>query len=322
MRMCERSRCNSVTAASENRLTSMRRLSTRPGADACYRLSDYQVDELPGHDDLLDDLLAVEMALDGLGASGQLQQLGLWGTHRRLDARPEPPVDLDHQRERVALEQRGVGLRPRLLPDTAAVDRLEYLGGEVRGEREDQRRRGGDGEAQCSLAVRVPVEPVLEPIRVVDELHDGRNRGVEREAALDVPRDLVDRKVASTEEGAGVPGKAVGGRAAIVAGRRPRPLDDLPREAPQARQEAMHALQALVGPIRILVGGADEQNVGASRVRSVAFDVGGRIDHIALRLGHLRPLAGDHPDREEGLERLLDVEEPDVGERLDEEARV
>ena len=61
------------TVASEKRLTSMRGLSSRPAGKACCgsgapagcRLPDHQVDQLARHDDLLDDLLAVDVALYG-----------------------------------------------------------------------------------------------------------------------------------------------------------------------------------------------------------------------------------------------------------------
>ena len=45
-------------------------------------------------------------------------------------------------------------------------------------------------------------------------------------------------------------------------------------------------------------------------------------DHVALRLGHLRAVAGDHALGEQAVERLLHVEQLHVRQRLDEEARV
>ena len=84
----------------------------------------------------------------------------------------------------------------------------------------------------------------------------------------------------------------------------------------------MHALDALVGPVGVLVGRADEEDVGARRVRAVALDVGLRRDDVAARLGHLRAVARDHALGEEPGERLLHVEVAEVGQRLREEARV
>ena len=99
-------------------------------------------------------------------------------------------------------------------------------------------------------------------------------------------------------------------------------LGDVRAQAPQPREEAVHALDALVGPVRVVVGRPDEEDVAARRVRAVALDVRDGADHVALRLGHLRPVAGDHPLREQAPERLLRVEQVHVRERLHEEARV
>ena len=93
-------------------------------------------------------------------------------------------------------------------------------------------------------------------------------------------------------------------------------------QPPQPAEEAVHALDALVGPVGVLVRRPDEEDVAARGVGAVALDVADRADHVALRLGHLRPVARDHPLREEPLERLLEVEQPHVRQRLHEEARV
>ena len=84
----------------------------------------------------------------------------------------------------------------------------------------------------------------------------------------------------------------------------------------------MDALRARVRPVRVLVGRADEEDVAARRVGPVALDERGRAHHVALRLGHLRAVARDHPLREELAERLLRVHQPHVRQRLHEEARV
>src|SRR5688500_17500793 len=94
MRMWGRRRCHSVTAASENRLTSMRRLSSRPEATACHGSANDEVDELAGDDVLLDDLLAVQVALHGISADRQAHELLLGGVHSGLDPGAEPAVDL------------------------------------------------------------------------------------------------------------------------------------------------------------------------------------------------------------------------------------
>src|SRR5436305_16911 len=78
---------------------------------------------------------------------------------------------------------------------------------------------------------------------------------------------------------------------------RPRfgPLRDLLAEAPEAREEAVDALDALVGPVAAALGRSHEADVGAGGVGAVALDVVAGADGVALRLRHLRPVAGDHP---------------------------
>src|SRR3954447_16719460 len=123
--------------ASEKRLTSMRRLSTRPARKACSwvtslgrcRLPDHQVDELPGHDDLLDDLLAVDVAPYRRIRPGELHELLARRVRRRLDARAPLAVDLHDEGEDVAGQQLGVRLGPGILPDPAPGDRLIDLAG-------------------------------------------------------------------------------------------------------------------------------------------------------------------------------------------------
>src|SRR5215207_10686037 len=103
-------------AASEKRLTSMRRLSSRPGAHACCQLLHDEVHELAGDDDLLDDLLAVDVAPHpGIGAR-ELQQLLPRGVRRSLHTGAALAVHLDDEGEDVACEQGGIGLRPWVLP--------------------------------------------------------------------------------------------------------------------------------------------------------------------------------------------------------------
>ena len=104
------------------------------------------------------------------------QQLVLAGARAGLDPVAELAVDLDDEREGVGLEQRGVGLRPGLLPDAPALEHLPDLGAEVGREGEDQRGGGGGGEADGGVAVGIAVEAVLEPVGVVDELHHGGDR--------------------------------------------------------------------------------------------------------------------------------------------------
>ena len=102
----------------------------------------------------------------------------------------------------------------------------------------------------------------------------------------------------------------------------PASLGGLGRQPPQPAEEAVHPLDALVGPVGVLVGRADEQDVAARGVGADALDDRGGRDDVAPRLAHLGAVLRDHALREQRLERLLEVEVPEVGERLGEEARV
>ena len=127
----------------------------------------------------------------------------------------------------------------------------------MRREGEDQRGRGRGREAHRGTALGVAVEAVLEPVGVVDQLHHGGDRGVELEAALEVPGHLVDRPVGLGQQLA---------RLALRLGARlagPGPLLDLVAEPPEAREEAVDALDALVGPVAAALGRAHEADVGA-----------------------------------------------------------
>ena len=93
-------------------------------------------------------------------------------------------------------------------------------------------------------------------------------------------------------------------------------------DPPQPAQEARDALDALLGPLHVLVGGPHEQDVRAHGVSAVA--VGQRVGagDVALRLRHLRPALAHPALVEQALERLADAEQAEVVQRLDEEARV
>jgi hypothetical protein len=85
-------------------------------ASARADLADDEVDELSRDDNRLADLLAVQVRLHARGGLGQLDQLAFGRVDRDLHAVAYLPVHLNHELERVALEQHRVGLRPRLFP--------------------------------------------------------------------------------------------------------------------------------------------------------------------------------------------------------------
>ena len=174
-------------------------------------------------------------------------------------------------------------------------------------------RGGSAGEAR-SHPFRE--QALLEPVDLVDELHHGGDRGVELEAGIDVPGDLVDRPVGLREQLSGLAVRPVDAATPIG------PLGDLPAEAPEPGEEPEDPLDALVRPVPALDRRPHEADVGSQRVRPEAVDVLSRIDGVAAGLGHLRPVAGDHSLGEQVGERLLRFEQVHVVQRLDEEARV
>ena len=95
----------------------------------------------------------------------------------------------------------------------------------------------------------------------------------------------------------------------------------LPGNAP-GRWRNARALEACVLPLGILLDGADEEQVHASGVRSVALDVLVRRDRVALGLRHLGAVAIEHPLREQPRERLAEPDQPEIVHHLHEEACV
>src|SRR5262249_641592 len=109
MRMRFRTLSPSSVGSSASRLTSTGRVL----AD----LSNDEVDESSRDDDLLDDRLAIEVALNVVAGLGQLEELVLSRVGRDLDPVPQLAVHLDDQHVGVALEQSRIRLGPGLLPD-------------------------------------------------------------------------------------------------------------------------------------------------------------------------------------------------------------
>src|SRR4051795_9005414 len=90
------------------------------------RLADDEVDELARDHDDLHDLLAVDLRLQARRSRERLELLARRG-RRRLHAIAQLAVDLHHELHRVALEERRVRVRPRLLPHAFARQDLVHL---------------------------------------------------------------------------------------------------------------------------------------------------------------------------------------------------
>src|SRR4051812_19859576 len=153
----------------------------------CEASADDQVHELPRDDDRPADLEAVEMRLDTRRRLRARDELVLRDVGLDLEPVSHLTVHLDDELERIALELRRMGFRPRLLPQPLVPQALPQLLGDVRRIRLDQRQRRLDGEARRRV-VRLARDRV-------HELHHGGDRRVQREPATDVVRDLRDRLV-------------------------------------------------------------------------------------------------------------------------------
>ena len=93
-------------------------------------------------------------------------------------------------------------------------------------------------------------------------------------------------------------------------------------EPPDAAEEAAHPLDPLIAPVEVALGRRREQAEEARRVGAVAPDEVVGVDHVPLRLAHLRAVLDHHPLGEQPAERLVEREEPQVAQHLGEEARV
>src|SRR4029079_16134188 len=134
MRMCGRSPCTSVTAASESRLTSTRRFLPES--------AHYEVYESPRHEDLFHYLLALEVATHALEIARKREHLGLIRVGQDHELVAALAVDLDDEGHLVGHEPLLVGLWPWRLPHTVARELVVDLSADMRREGKDQRRGG------------------------------------------------------------------------------------------------------------------------------------------------------------------------------------
>jgi hypothetical protein len=165
-----------LDGASASRLTSIGALSTRNRPANRENSANHQVDQLAGHDDLLDDLLAVEVAAHLLALAGQRQQLVL-GASAPPRSVAQLAVDLD---DRVTVSLRSsAGSAGQGCSQTAAASPPDLA--PRCGARREISERPVRREAQRGPP-RVAVEAVLEPVASLTSSIT-RDRGVELEAA-------------------------------------------------------------------------------------------------------------------------------------------
>ncbi len=144
---------------------------------------------------------------------------------RHLEAVAQLSVHLQHDLDGLALEHRRVRDGPRVPPQALAAEPLPELLGEMRRVGLDQRDGGLRGEAGGGVVGRAA--------DLVDELHHRGDRGVEREAPVDVVGDLGDRlvrlarqrRVRRARRQASRPARAPPARAGSGSARRPRRPD-------------------------------------------------------------------------------------------------
>src|SRR4029453_5794026 len=143
---------------------------------------DDEIDESPGDDDRVLQLLAVDVRGNARKLSFARDKLVLIEAGGHLHLAADAAVHLDDELEGLALEVSRVGLGPRSLPEPLVAQALPELFRDVRPEPRGKGDRGLRREAHSSRLPGI----VLRGIDVVDELGDGGNGGVELEAALDV----------------------------------------------------------------------------------------------------------------------------------------
>ena len=154
--------------------------------------------------------------------------------------------------------------------------------------------------------------------RRVDELHDGRDGGVELAAievlgalgdgavtlAIELHRNLVERRL--VEGHVGVTG-----------------LDELPNDTPGALDKAVSALDSLGIPVEVLLGRGDKQDRQTHGVGAVGLDDRARGHDIALGLGHgVAVLVLDHALAQQVGEGLVHTQQAQVAQCLGKEAAV
>ena len=117
--------------------TANRVVRRAPSADATSCSTPASASRRPGSrasrdDDLLADLLAVQELLNPSRRARLLDQLLLGHVRRDLDPVAHAAVDLDHEFERLTLQQRRIRLRPGLLPQPFVPQTRPELLGDVR----------------------------------------------------------------------------------------------------------------------------------------------------------------------------------------------
>src|SRR5262249_34395987 len=137
-------------------------------------------------------------------------------------------------------------------------------------------------------------------IELVDELHDGRHRGIEMPASMEVFRNALDSLVEFTLNLAGSGGKL----ARRGSGRSSRALSVALYEPVGTVQEAEDAFHAGILPIELAVRRGGEQGVHTCSIGAETLDHLIRRHHVSLALGHLRAVLDHHALSKHANDRL------------------
>ena len=138
---------------------------------------------------------------------------------------------------------------------------------------------------------------VRAPADLVHELHDGRDRRVQREPAADVVGHLRDRLVRLPRQ------------RSLDRLLRRRLLRLLESDPPELLEETDDPLEPVVLPFRVLLDRPDEEQIEPNRIGAVAVDVVVGDDDVPLDLDIFAPFRWSILG-EEARERLAEADEP------------
>ena len=259
----------------------------------CLRLQN-QVDELVRDVDDFDDLHALHLTLDLVELQRRVDDGLLVAVLGDGDGALELAEHL-HGHGNSRVNRLGLVIRR----PVALAAHLAVLGGKAEPLPElldDVRRKRAEQEQQLlHVALRAAVGGKL-----VDHGHHGRDGGVHLQF-VDILRDLLDGLVDDR----------------LVLVRDGRIVRAALGQIPDTVEEALRALDGLVGPGDGLLKIADEHDVQAHGVRAVLIDDVVGIDDVAARLGHFfAALAEDHAMARALLIRLLGRHDADIIQEL------
>ena len=151
-------------------------------------------------------------------------------------------------------------------------------------------------------------------IHRIHELHDGGNRRIEIETAVQIRRDFRNRHMEAATQ------------VFFVFGKRPRirlrQLQIPPDNRPDATQETIRAFDALIAPRQIFFRRCGEEDKETRRIRAVFFKDFLRADDVSDGFRHLAAVFQDHPLAEQIREWLRRIQHAFVLQHFHKETRI